>query len=135
MLFEKKILYETKNHNPPCKLSGRSLSLTQYTYINISHLPIHFPYDLTEWYYQYQHTDSDWQIFICQCDLRHIIMWPMKTITKTSITARPLEYWTCCHTSDHVFLNLCKCLYSIYIQLYREANLCYFSSVNIDKMY
>jgi hypothetical protein len=25
MLSEKKILNETKNHNPPCKLNGRSL--------------------------------------------------------------------------------------------------------------
>jgi hypothetical protein len=27
VLFEKNFLYETKNHNPPCKLNGRSLIL------------------------------------------------------------------------------------------------------------
>ena len=27
VLSEKKILNETKNHNPPCKLNGRSLTV------------------------------------------------------------------------------------------------------------
>ena len=31
MLSEKKILNETKNHNPPCKLNGRSLNIRTCT--------------------------------------------------------------------------------------------------------
>ena len=37
MLSEEKILNETKNHNPPCKLNGRSLSMhvTRKVILNI----------------------------------------------------------------------------------------------------
>ena len=35
VLSEKKILNETKNHNPPCKLNGRSLTETIILYLKL----------------------------------------------------------------------------------------------------
>jgi glycosylphosphatidylinositol transamidase (GPIT) subunit GPI8 len=45
--------------------------------------------DLVEWYYQYQPTDYEYNTEnIGQCDIKHIMMLPIKTITSV-LKSRP----------------------------------------------
>jgi len=64
---------------------------------------------------------------IVQCDVKHIMMLPIKTITSVGLDLHyhSSTYWTYCNTSDYVCLNLPNCRYSIYGQIKKKWLLCF----------